>query len=65
MGLYPVEVYYNARQEIQCNTIQYNTIAHITQNNIQRSWQRTPSPSKQVAADLALRLRGHWDRLSK
>ena len=39
MGLYPVAVCYNARQDnrIQYNTTQYNTITHITQNNIQHS----------------------------
>ena len=34
MGLYPVAVCYNARWD---KTIQYNTITHITQNNIQHS----------------------------
>ena len=36
MGLYPVIVCYNARHY---NTIQYNKITHITQNNIQHSGQ--------------------------
>jgi uncharacterized protein (UPF0333 family) len=34
MGLYPVALRYNARQD---NKIQYSTITDITQNNIQHS----------------------------
>jgi len=44
--------------------MQYNTITHITQNNIQFSWQGTPNPSMRVATDLALTPCGHWNRLS-
>jgi hypothetical protein len=41
MGLYQVAVRYNARQDNTAlySTIQYNTITHITQNNIQHSRQ--------------------------
>jgi hypothetical protein len=36
IGLYPVVVYYNARQDntIQYSTIQYSTIKQFTQNNV-------------------------------
>jgi len=46
MGLYPVTVCYNARQNntLQYVTIKYNTLTHITHNNIQHS--RQPSISK-------------------
>ena len=46
MGLYPVAVCYNARQDgtvqyskIQYSTIQYNTITHLKHNNTQHSSQ--------------------------
>jgi len=41
MGLNLVAVCYNARQD---NTIQYNAITHVTQNNIEHS--RQPSIRK-------------------
>jgi len=41
MGLYPVTVRYNARQDntIKYSTLYFNTLTHITQNNIQHSKQ--------------------------
>jgi len=45
MGLYPVAVYYNARQNnaVQYSTVQYNIITHIIHNNIQHSRQLSKS----------------------
>jgi len=41
MGLYPVAMCYNARQDniMQYSTVQHNTIIHITQSNIHHSRQ--------------------------
>jgi len=41
MGLYPVAVCYKATQgnTIEYNTKKYNTVTHITQNNVQHSRQ--------------------------
>jgi hypothetical protein len=42
MGLYPVALCYNARQDntIPYSTIQYKTVTHITQDNIYAELQK-------------------------